>query len=133
MDPDEKVSAVAVSSTAPVVQAVRRFADLRKQDVDLAGGKGANLGELTRAGLPVPPRFVIGAPAYSAFCKAGGLRGRIGSALEGLEVDDAAALTEVSARVRGMFGSCAPRANWRRAASWSSNPACSRGAASSYG
>jgi len=124
---------MVVSSAAPAVQPVRAFVDLRKQDVDLAGGKGANLGELTRAGLPVPPRFVIGAPAYSAFCKAGGLRGRIGSALEGLEVDDAAALTEVSARVRGMFGSCAPRANWRRAASWSSNPACSRGAASSYG
>ena len=34
---------------------LRRFEDLSKQDVDYAGGKGANLGEMTAAGLPVPP------------------------------------------------------------------------------
>jgi len=34
---------------------VVRFADLGRGDVAVAGGKGANLGELTRAGLPVPP------------------------------------------------------------------------------
>jgi len=94
---------MAVSSTAPAVQAVRRFVDLRKQDVDFAGGKGANLGELTRAGLPVPPGFVIGAPAYVAFCEARGLRARIASELEPLDVDDTAALGELSARVREMI------------------------------
>jgi Pyruvate phosphate dikinase, AMP/ATP-binding domain len=102
-DFDAEVSAMAVSSSAPAVHAVRRFVDLRKQDVDFAGGKGANLGELTRAGLPVPPGFVIGAPAYSAFCEAAGLRTRSASELEGLDVDDTAALGEVSARVREMI------------------------------
>ena len=43
---------------------VRWFADLGVNDMDIAGGKGANLGELTRAGLPVPPGFVVTAPAY---------------------------------------------------------------------
>ena len=28
--------------------------EIRKDDIVLAGGKGANLGELSRAGLPVP-------------------------------------------------------------------------------
>jgi len=46
---------MAASSTAPAVHPVRRFVDVRKQDVEFAGGKGANLGELTRAGLSVPP------------------------------------------------------------------------------
>ncbi len=40
------------------------FKDLGVDDVAEAGGKGANLGELTRAGLPVPPGFVITSAAY---------------------------------------------------------------------
>ncbi|MFI9811275.1 phosphoenolpyruvate synthase [Saccharothrix variisporea] len=43
---------------------VRDFADLRVHDTAVAGGKGANLGELTAAGLPVPPGFVVTADAY---------------------------------------------------------------------
>ena len=35
------------------------FDELSKADAATAGGKGANLGEMTRAGLPVPPGFVI--------------------------------------------------------------------------
>ena len=40
------------------------FADLGKGDTALVGGKGANLGELTRAGLPVPPGFVVTAQGF---------------------------------------------------------------------
>ncbi|TLF54531.1 phosphoenolpyruvate synthase [Nocardia cyriacigeorgica] len=38
---------------------VATFAELRLTDADQAGGKGANLGELVAARLPVPPGFVI--------------------------------------------------------------------------
>ncbi len=38
---------------------VRPFAALRRGDTLIAGGKGANLGELTAAGIPVPPGFVV--------------------------------------------------------------------------
>jgi phosphoenolpyruvate synthase/pyruvate phosphate dikinase len=44
-------------------QPVRRFGELTREDVDYGGGKGANLGELTSAGFPVPPGFVVGASA----------------------------------------------------------------------
>ena len=37
---------------------------LSKDDVGLAGGKGANLGELLRADLPVPPGFVVTSEAF---------------------------------------------------------------------
>jgi phosphoenolpyruvate synthase/pyruvate phosphate dikinase len=40
------------------------FDEIRKDDIALAGGKGANLGELSRAGLPVPPGFVLTTTAY---------------------------------------------------------------------
>ena len=45
-------------------QPVIPFDQLTVDDVEVAGGKGANLGELTQAGLPVPPGFVITAAAY---------------------------------------------------------------------
>jgi pyruvate,water dikinase len=46
---------------------VVRFAELGRGDIAVAGGKGANLGELTQAGLPVPPGFVLTTAAYRAF------------------------------------------------------------------
>jgi pyruvate,water dikinase len=97
------MSATSTTYGPPAADAVRGFAELGKADVDFAGGKGANLGELIRARLPVPPGFVVGAPAYRAFCEAQDLRGRIADELQELEVDDTAALAEVSARVREMI------------------------------
>src|SRR6516165_5391069 len=94
----------ATSTTSgEAVHAVSRFAELGKGDVGFAGGKGANLGELTRARLPVPHGFVIGAPAYVAFCEGGGLRDRIAAELRELDVDDTAALVAASERVREMI------------------------------
>ena len=45
------------------------FNELCHEDIPLAGGKGANLGEMVQAGLPVPPGFVICAPAYRLMLK----------------------------------------------------------------
>ena len=46
------------------MQAVRWFEDIRLGDSGSVGGKGANLGELTAGGLPVPPGFVVTGEAY---------------------------------------------------------------------
>src|SRR5713226_9224666 len=43
---------------------VRWLANVTKSDVSSAGGKGANLGELIRAGFPVPKGFVTTTDAY---------------------------------------------------------------------
>ena len=88
----------AAADAAPT----RRFEDLSRANVSYAGGKGANLGELTAAGLPVPPGFVVGAPAYAAFCDTGGLRGRIEERLSMLDVDDTEALEQAARDVREM-------------------------------
>ena len=45
------------------------FTQIHKDDVLTAGGKGANLGEMTTAGIPVPKGFVITADAYREFLK----------------------------------------------------------------
>jgi len=81
---------------------VRAFGELSRADVAFAGGKGANLGELTQAGLPVPPGFVVGAPAYAGFCDARGLRRRVAARLASLDVDDPAALEGAAAEIRAL-------------------------------
>ncbi len=81
---------------------LRRFEDLAKQDTDYAGGKGANLGEMTAAGLPVPSGFVVGASSYALFCDTGGLRDRIEERLSSVDVDDTAALDVATKQVRKM-------------------------------
>jgi pyruvate,water dikinase len=81
---------------------IRSFADLGREDVAFAGGKGANLGELTRAGFSVPPGFVVGAPAYDVFVTAAGLRERIAARLADVDVDDPDALRRAADEVRAM-------------------------------
>ncbi len=74
------------------MEIVKWFEDLGKADVNKAGGKGANLGELVKAGLPVPPGFVITGQAYLLFTTESGLSQKIAHSIEGLNVDDTAAL-----------------------------------------
>ena len=52
---------------------IRWFHEVGKSELGLVGGKGANLGELTRAGLPVPPGFCITSAAYQDFIRLTGL------------------------------------------------------------
>jgi pyruvate,water dikinase len=82
--------------------AIRDFTELGREDVPFAGGKGANLGELTRAGFPVPPGFVIGAPAYALFVERTGLRDRIAERLAAVDVDDPAELEAAARDVRAL-------------------------------
>lgn len=43
------------------------FENIRANDLPLVGGKGANLGELTYAGFPVPPGFCLTTDAFTQF------------------------------------------------------------------
>ncbi len=83
---------------------VRWFADLGRTDTAEVGGKGANLGELTKAGLPVPPGFVVTASAYLASMDAGGVRAELQECFDVTRehADDPAALAEGAARLRDL-------------------------------
>lgn len=69
---------------------IHTLRDLSRSDLALAGGKGANLGELTKLGLPVPPGFVVSAAAYAEQVREWGLSGRLTQLLEAKAWDDAA-------------------------------------------
>ncbi len=60
-------------STAMSTEWVRDLKDLGAEDVLFAGGKGANLGELMRAGMRVPGGFVVGAPTFTRVIEEAGL------------------------------------------------------------
>jgi pyruvate,water dikinase len=53
------------------------FEDLRKTDIPSVGGKNANLGELTSAGIPVPPGFALTAYSYKKFIEETGISSKI--------------------------------------------------------
>ena len=63
-----------------VTQYVYEFTEGNKDQKDLLGGKGANLAEMTRLGLPVPPGFTITTEACRSYLAAGTSRPRCGEA-----------------------------------------------------
>jgi pyruvate,water dikinase len=82
---------------------VRSFDELGKDDTAIAGGKGANLGELTRAGFPVPPGFVVTAQAYLAALDRAGLREDVREAFEAaLASSETTELPAACERIRAM-------------------------------
>ncbi len=78
-------------------QWVRHFNDGHAGERDLLGGKGANLAEMTRIGLPVPPGFTITTDAFRAFQAAGDVPADLWDEVR-------AALTEVGRAIDRQFG-----------------------------
>lgn len=76
------------------------FKDIDKGDIDTVGGKGANLGEMTKAGFPVPNGFVVTVSAYRAFLKEAGIEDEIRKELHGLDVSDSKSLDKVARNVQ---------------------------------
>ena len=79
---------------------IKWFDDISKQDVAVAGGKGANLGELTRAGLPVPPGFVVTASAYLEALDIAGVRADLRERAASADTLDEEALTALVSDMR---------------------------------
>jgi pyruvate,water dikinase len=83
------------------------FAQLGLGDRPQVGGKGGSLGELERAGIAVPPGFVVKTAAFEQFLAAAEREGPIRAQVEALEPDDLAAVTAVSQRLRARIHAAA--------------------------
>ena len=79
---------------------VKKFEELSKADIGIAGGKGANLGELTQAGIPVPPGFVVTAQAYEYFMDEAGINDKVMSILEETDINDTKALQAAAEEIK---------------------------------
>lgn len=85
---------------------IRTFSQIDKDDLAFAGGKGANLGEMVKTKLPVPPGFIIGTPAYFDFLQIAGLKKYILDCLK-TESNDPEKLLRVSKEIMAKFESIA--------------------------
>jgi pyruvate,water dikinase len=82
--------------------AVRWLEDIRADDIETVGGKGASLGELTDAGLPVPPGFVVTAGTYRTFIEEAGIDDELFDAVE-VDPEDSEALAEAESRAKDLI------------------------------
>ena len=78
------------------------FRDLGRTDTPVAGGKGANLGELFGAGFPVPPGFVVSAAGYLSAMEQAGARETIGELAAAVDADDPASAASTAEHLRDL-------------------------------
>jgi len=71
--------------------------EINASDLERVGGKGASLGEMTAAGLPVPPGFVVTAGTYRTFIEEAGIAEPLFEAVD-VDVDDTEALATAQER-----------------------------------
>jgi pyruvate,water dikinase len=76
------------------------FADIGLEDRPRVGGKGGSLGELMRAGIEVPPGFVVCTAAFDRFIDALEQRAPVRARIEGLDSQDLEAIGVVSRELR---------------------------------
>ncbi len=79
------------------------FEEVSKEDIGLVGGKGANLGEMTRAGFPVPFGFIITSHAYFDFINQAGIEDRIKALLKDINYENPHELTQTSKHIRELI------------------------------
>ncbi|RLC64095.1 MAG: phosphoenolpyruvate synthase [Chloroflexi bacterium] len=79
------------------------FNEVTKEDIPLVGGKGANLGEMTRANIPVPPGFIVTAAAYFDFLREAKLTDKIRNLLAPLDTGDSKQLQQVATEIKQMI------------------------------
>jgi len=82
---------------------VLRFDEVGKDNIPQVGGKGANLGEMVGAGLPVPPGFCVTAQAYRDFLTEAGLQEPIDEILADMRPDNMEDVKARSEKIRDLI------------------------------
>ena len=80
--------------------AVAWFGDVGIADRPTVGGKGGSLGELTQAGIDVPPGFVVTTHAFEQFLAALEAREPVRTKVQALDASDLGAVTSLSEQLR---------------------------------
>ncbi|MFW6376615.1 MAG: phosphoenolpyruvate synthase [archaeon] len=76
--------------------------DIGADDLEEVGGKGASLGELAGAGLPVPPAFVVTAGTYRRFIEEAEIDEELFEAVD-VDVEDSGALAEAAEHAQDLI------------------------------
>lgn len=79
---------------------VLNFNEIDKSDLLHVGGKGANLGEMTKAGFPVPQGFCVTTRAYRSFINTSKKMDELFSLLDRVNYDDLVQIGKLGQRIR---------------------------------
>lgn len=82
---------------------IKSFSQIGRKDAAIAGGKGASLGEMTQAGLKVPPGFIILAGAFDRFLKETDLTQELEAILKKVNYKDINSVDGASAKIRDLI------------------------------
>lgn len=82
---------------------IKFFKDLDKKSVKEAGGKGASLGEMTKAGIPVPPGFVVLSSAFDHFLEETDLDVEIEAVLKRVKHQDIGSVEFASETIKALI------------------------------
>ena len=82
---------------------IKSFKETNKKDVALAGGKGANLGEMLKIGIPVPLGFVVLASAFEKFLEETDINVEIKSMWNRINIEDIESVEENSEILRDLI------------------------------
>ena len=83
----------------PLKKSIVWFEEVGKNDIELVGGKGANLGEMVNVSLPIPYGFIITAQAYFDFIEKAGIKNKISSLLSKLNYENTNELAQASKHI----------------------------------
>jgi pyruvate,water dikinase len=76
------------------------FSEINRRDLPIVGGKGANLGEMTQAGFPVPPGFCVTTATFEQFMASSGQSKELYAALESITLGDLETTRKIGQQIR---------------------------------
>ncbi len=82
---------------------LKKFSELSKNDAAIAGGKGASLGEMTKAGVPVPPGFVVSAGTFDKFLELAGIDADIDTIISKVNHHEIHAVEQASKEIQAII------------------------------
>ena len=91
--------------TAQSKPLVAFFKDINKHDLPSVGGKGANLGEMTQAGFPVPNGFAVTVESYDIFLQRNDIAHKINDILKDIDVNKSDELESASKKIEKLVTS----------------------------
>ena len=86
-----------------IMKFTRKFEKIGKEDVAIAGGKGASLGEMTNAGIPVPEGFVVLSGAFEQFIKETDLNVEIDAILDTVKHEEVNTVEGASEKIQSLI------------------------------
>ena len=79
------------------------FEEVGKEDIGLVGGKGANLGEMSTANMPIPYGFIVTSNAYFDFIKQANIEGKLRQLLSMVNYDNTTEIEQASEHIRDVI------------------------------